>query len=208
MHDWTKVEPGIYHILHGAWIYAVADVLNGGLFPPAFYALADQRTGGYETDVLTPRRRLSVRHVSTHRPVAVVELVSPANTKERDEYTGFVRKAADLIEAGVHFLFVDPYPPPARAAAGLHAAIWKAVTRRVPGRRPFAPPADRPLLAASYCPASDVTAAVQPFAVGEPVPDLPLYLSADGYHITLPLEATYAAAYSKVPQFWREVLER
>ena len=42
------------------------------------------------------------------------------------------------------------------------------------GTQPFTPPADRPLLAASYCAAAaEVTAAVQPFAVGRAGPGHP-----------------------------------
>ena len=153
-----------------------------------------------------PQRRVTVRHASTHKPVAVVELVSTGNTKDRREYRRFVGKVADLIDAGIHVLVIDPFRPPP-APAGRHAAIWKAVARPRKGRPPFTPPADRPLLTASYgSPSADVTARLQPFAVGEAVPDAPLDLTADGDYVTILLEATYAA-YPKVPKLWRDVLE-
>ena len=51
-------------------------------------------------------------------------------------------------------------------------------------------------------------AALQPFAVGEPVPAMPLYLGWEGEeYVTVPLEATYAAAWPEVPKIWRAVLE-
>ena len=53
-----------------------------------------------------------------------------------------------------------------------------------------------------------MTAAIQPFAIGEQLPDVPLYLTADEAFVTLPLERTYADAYLEVPAVWREVLER
>jgi hypothetical protein len=70
-------------------------------------------------------------------------------------------------------------------------------------------------VAASYRTSeSEVTATLQPFAVGDWVPDAPLdltdaplYLTADERCVTLPLEATYGAAYPNVPKVWREVLE-
>ncbi|HYH63192.1 MAG TPA: DUF4058 domain-containing protein, partial [Urbifossiella sp.] len=55
MHDWTKVDAGTYHMMHGAWLYAIADVLNTGLLPPAYYAMTERRVAGLEADVLTLR---------------------------------------------------------------------------------------------------------------------------------------------------------
>jgi hypothetical protein len=154
-----------------------------------------------------PGRRLVVRDAD-HEVVAVIELVSPGNVKEREEFAAFVGKAADLLWAGVHLLVIDPFRSPNHARGGLHAAIWKKVTRPRKGKRPFTPPTARPLVAASYCAStSEVTAAVQPFAVGESVPDIPLYLTADEEYVTVPLEATYAAAWPEVPKVWRDVLQ-
>jgi hypothetical protein len=53
IHDWTRVGAGIFHhFLHG-WIEEIARVLNRGLLPPDYYALAEQRAAGLEPDVLT-----------------------------------------------------------------------------------------------------------------------------------------------------------
>jgi hypothetical protein len=235
MHDWTRVEAGVYHDFHNLWLVAIRHVLNNGVLPAGYYALTEQKLAAFELDVLAlqrpgatpppaspaggptpgpsggvlerarrvtrrPRRRVTVRHVSGNQPVAVIELVSRGNTADRE--------AVDLIEAGIHLLVIDPFAPPKHAPAGLHASIWAKAARPRRGRPPFAPPADRPLLAASYCASPErVTAAVQPFAVGEPVPDAPLYLTADEGSVTVPLEATYAAAWPEVPAFLRDVLE-
>lgn len=45
MHDWTSVDPSIYHHFHQHWIVAVADVLNAGLLPPGLSALIERHTG-------------------------------------------------------------------------------------------------------------------------------------------------------------------
>jgi hypothetical protein len=154
-----------------------------------------------------PGRRLVVRD-EDHEVVAVLEIASPRNTKDRVNFAGFVGKAADELAAGIHLVVIDPFRPPKHSPGGLHAAIWKKATRQRKGRKPFTPPADQPLLAASYCAsAAKVTAAVQTFAVGEPVPDIPLYLTADEDFVTVPLEDTYQAAWPEVPKFWRDVLE-
>ncbi len=33
-HDWTRVEPGIFHDFHLAWIGELRRALNSGLLPP------------------------------------------------------------------------------------------------------------------------------------------------------------------------------
>src|SRR5436190_18055810 len=53
VHDWTKVEAGIFHAFHVAWIPEIQKALNGGLLPEGYYALAEQHTGRAIADVLT-----------------------------------------------------------------------------------------------------------------------------------------------------------
>ncbi len=53
MHDWTRVEAGIYHAFHHRWISAISDVLNTGLLPEDYYALPEQVAAGLGPDVLT-----------------------------------------------------------------------------------------------------------------------------------------------------------
>lgn len=236
MHDWTKVKAGIYHDFHSLWVMAIRHTLNNGVLPAGYYALSEQRVAAVEADVLTlqsagpeppaagaepavelleraekarrPRgRRLLVRD-GNHEVVAVIELVSPGNIKDRENYAAFVGKAADVLASGIHLLVIDPFRPPKHSPGGLHAAIWKKVARLRKGQKPFTPPTKQPLLAVSYCAsAAEVTAAVQTFAIGEPVPDVPLFLTADEAYVTVPLESTYQAAWPDVPKVWRDVLE-
>jgi hypothetical protein len=53
IHDWTRVDAGIFHHFHQRWIGAISDVLNERLLPRQFYALAEQQGAGFEPDVLT-----------------------------------------------------------------------------------------------------------------------------------------------------------
>ncbi|MFO0847037.1 MAG: DUF4058 family protein [Gemmataceae bacterium] len=246
MHDWTRVEPGIYHDFHTLWLTEVRRELNRGVLPPGYYAMVEQVTASVEADLLAlhgggtarpplapgggvravpqeapavglldraagsarkrSRRRVAVRHVSNHAVVAVIELVSPGNKSGRRDFRAFVEKAANILACGVHLLVIDPFPPTARDPHGLHAAIWARVTRPRRGAPPPALPPDRPLTAASYSAGPEVVAAVQPFAVGEPVPAMPLFLEPELY-VTVPLEPPYQAAYADVPAVWREVLD-
>lgn len=242
MHDWTRVEAGIYHAFHGPWLQAIARILNNGVLPDDYYALPEQVTAGVEPDVVTLHiptstptgtdrvtdldthppavqllergrrtarrralRRLAVRHVSTHRVVAVIELVSPGNKSSRRDFTSFVQKAVALLDAGVHLLVVDPFPPTDRDPNGIHEVIWNRATRRA-DRTQFVRPAGEPLTAASYAADEELLAAVESFAVGDPVPAMPLFLTPERY-VTVPLEQAYQAAWPDVPRVWRQVLE-
>jgi hypothetical protein len=53
VHDWTRVDAGIFHHFHHAWIAEIARTLNLGLLPPDYYALAEQHAAGFGPDVLT-----------------------------------------------------------------------------------------------------------------------------------------------------------
>ncbi|HEX4608639.1 MAG TPA: hypothetical protein VH092_10585 [Urbifossiella sp.] len=92
-------------------------------------------------------------------------------------------KAVWLLDERVNLVVIDPFPPTPRDPAGVHAAVWKELT----GKR-FTPPPDKPLTAAAYVGGDDVTAFVEPFAVGAAVPTMPLFLNPDEY-VNVPLEA-------------------
>lgn len=53
VHDWTRVEAGIFHAFHHSWIEEIARALNHGLLPPDYYALPEQHAAGFGPDVLT-----------------------------------------------------------------------------------------------------------------------------------------------------------
>jgi hypothetical protein len=53
VHDWTRVDAGIFHHFHQRWIQDIALALNRDLLPPDHYALSEQIAGGVGPDVLT-----------------------------------------------------------------------------------------------------------------------------------------------------------
>src|SRR5438105_4695708 len=53
IHDWTRVDAGIFHHFHLYWLAELGSTLNAGLLPPGYYALAEQIAGGLGPDVLT-----------------------------------------------------------------------------------------------------------------------------------------------------------
>src|SRR5947209_17201505 len=56
IHDWTRVDAGIFHAFHHDWITELSRALNRGLLPAEYYALPEQIAGGLGPDVLTLRR--------------------------------------------------------------------------------------------------------------------------------------------------------
>src|SRR5207245_10464046 len=56
IHDWTRVDAGLFHDFHQDWTIELRRALNAGRLPPGYVALADQRVGGPIPDVLTLRR--------------------------------------------------------------------------------------------------------------------------------------------------------
>ena len=49
-------------------------------------------------------------------------------------------------------------------------------------------------------------AVIESLAVGDVLPDMPLFLTPE-FYVNVPLERTYCAAFDGVPRRWREVLE-
>jgi hypothetical protein len=147
------------------------------------------------------RRTLAVRHVSTHRVVALVEIVSPANKDRPRHVADLVGKIADALTRGVNVTLIDLFPPGPHDPLGLHCAVCEEFDV---SDEP--PPPDQPLILASYCADRFPVAYLEPLAVGGVLPDMPLFLDPDRY-VNVPLEATYQAAYRGMPAFWRDVLE-
>jgi hypothetical protein len=146
------------------------------------------------------QRRLVVRHVTRHEVVAMIEIVSPGNKDRASAVESFVQKAVDVIEAGIHLQVIDLFPPGNHDPNGLHDLIWAHFGEA------YSPPPDKPLIAASYRAGSFPTAYLEPLAIGDLLPTMPLFLSPDHY-INVPLEPPYDAAWRGTPRFWQAVVE-
>jgi hypothetical protein len=146
-------------------------------------------------------KAVTVRHASTHEVVAVVEIVSIGNKNSRKGIQSFVRKADELLAAGVHLTVVDVFRPGPRDPEGIHPLIWGG-----DAADSFRFDPARPLTCAAYIGDPGAEAFVDTFAIGDPVPDIPLFFTTRDY-VELPLEATYLAAFAEAPPAVREVLE-
>jgi hypothetical protein len=157
-----------------------------------------------ESDAEFYRRKKSsvvVRHVSGDRIIAIVEIVSPGNKGNRHAFRAFVDKACELLEARVHLLIVDPFPPGRCDPDGVHAAIWAEVRDE-----PFRLLADKPLTLVAYECGLTTRAYIEPVAAGDRLPNMPLFLEPNAF-VDVPLEDTYQTAFGVLPQRWRTVLE-
>ncbi len=148
------------------------------------------------------RRHVTIRHTSDDRILAIIEILSAGNKDNRHSLQTFVDKVLTALRKGIHLLIVDLHPPGPRDPQGIHGVLWEAID----DRQPYTQPADKPLTLVAYQCDRGITAHIQPFAVGETMIDMPLYLDPDSY-ITIPLEQTYQQAYKGVPLRWRRVLE-
>jgi hypothetical protein len=146
------------------------------------------------------KKAVTIRHVSEHNLVAVLEILSPGNKSTRDALTAFAQKAHNLLAAGVHFSVVDLFPPTRRDPKGIHPILWSDEDDDT-----FQFDPRKPLTCASYVSAPLPEAFVEPVGMGDKLPDLPVFLTPQRY-VPVPLEVTYQAAFEAVPQFWREAL--
>jgi hypothetical protein len=53
IHEWSRVDAGIFHDFHHAWIEEIKRSLNSGVLPPDHYAMAEQHASHFGPDVLT-----------------------------------------------------------------------------------------------------------------------------------------------------------
>jgi hypothetical protein len=144
---------------------------------------------------------IAVRHVSGDRIVAMVEIVSPGNKATRHALNRFVDKACELLEYRIHLLIVDPFPPTPRDPNGIHAAIWQEIEANG-----FSLPAEKPLTLVAYECDFTTRAYIEPIAVGDSMPSMPLFLEPHGC-VRVPLESTYQTAYTTLPRRWQRVLD-
>jgi hypothetical protein len=238
IHDWTRVEAGLFHAFHQSWTVFLCNALNAGGLPADYFALPEQNIRGPIPDVLTlqlvpgaegpsngaagwavataPPRTRMVRRSETelyadkanritvrHRHgdvVAVIEIVSPGNKGSRAELRSFVEKTAELIRQKVNVLVIDLFPPGPRDPWGIHKAIWDEFQEE-----DFELPPDKPLILAAYD-ARPRVAYIDPVAVGDALPDMPLFLGPE-FYVPAPLETTYQTTWNAFPAVLKQLLE-
>src|SRR5437867_439732 len=96
VHDWQRVDPGIFHAFHVAWIPELSGLLNGGILPDGYYALPEQRAGESIADILTlhtsPRTASADNPASSRGGAAVAELSAKVRRRETFEGSQLARR--------------------------------------------------------------------------------------------------------------------
>jgi hypothetical protein len=205
--------------------YVMAEQVSGDLGAPDVLTLqatgttpeSDQPLAGTATLTETPpavhtrttiprdpyarrQRSVVVRHTSDDRIVAMIEVLSPGNKSSRHALRSLLDKAVAALDSGIHLLLVDVHPPGPRDPNGIHGAILNEI-----GTEEYVLGRERPLTVVAYMGGAVVEAFVAHFAVGEPIPQMPLFLTRE-YYVPVPLEAAYLAAWEDVPPQYQQVL--
>ena len=98
----------------------------------------------------------------------MIEIVSPGNKNNQNGLNSFVRKAHEMLAAGVHLLLIDLFPPGSRDPHGIHPIVsGRRRPIHVRGRH-------KPLTCVAYSAGPDAEAFVETFAVGDRLRDMPL----------------------------------
>jgi hypothetical protein len=98
IHDWTRVDAGLFHDFHQSWAVALRNRLNAGTLPPDYFALVEQNIRGPIPDVLTLRLtpgpdRGEDRGRDRSGGVAIAERVPRTRLTQRAEIDSYLRKA-------------------------------------------------------------------------------------------------------------------
>ena len=215
----TILPPGYYALSEQHAAGFGADVLTLQNFDspeslPVAANPADRNVGGLlvapppvaltaETELEFYRRKQNavvVRTAEDDRVVAVVEIVSFGNKASQHAIQAFARKAAELFDRDIHLLVVDLHRPGPRDPQGIHGVIWGEITDQQ-----YEHSTERPLTLVSYECDGTIRAYVKPVAIGDRLPDMPLFL-LPGAHVLVPLDATYEAAFAALPERWQSAL--
>ena len=126
-----------------------------------------------------------------------IEIVSPGNKHSSVAVRQLIDKLANALAQGCHVILIDLFPPGPNDPQGLHAKLW--------GKADPPMTEEEPLTLVSYRASPSPVAHLQPTAAGETLVDVPLFLDQEHY-INVPLEATYLAAWTGLPDRWKKVL--
>jgi hypothetical protein len=192
LHDWSRTPAWVFHNFYFGWAVYLKTALNFGSLPPGFVALLERteyKLPEYHKDRIVVKRGLG-------RTLAVIEMVAPDNQHSEPAFNELVTRMRDFIDAGIHVLLVDVVAPSAQHSWDFHQAIWDGPTKAA------ASPMESGRFAAAYQAGEERNAYIDLLSVGEPLPNMPLFLTADTY-VMVPLEASYQRAWNEMPDVIR-----
>lgn len=235
VHDWTKADAGVFHDFHNTWLAHLKNTLNGGLLPPGYFAMLDQRADVYIPDIValgeSGREPTAAPAGVLTEPVAERMTVAKGGRRPRVRERILVRTARRVV-AVIELVSPSNKDGPkhtrefvAKLADLIESGVHLAVIDLIPpgsadpgGLHPLIwewlgsndpadpPPADRPLTFAGYVAGWPPVAYLNYAAAGSALPDVPLYLTGS-YYVSLPLESTYVWCYDQMPAVLKAELE-
>ena len=180
IHDWTRVDAGVFHDFHLMWVCGLSRFFNSGGLPAGYYSLLEPASGESvfsspgnaddEAEVYFRRRRVvRIRSERDDSPLASVQIIPPGAKLRADQLRTLTHTIKSDLNHGLGCLVIDLFRSP----------LW------LPG---------------------EVRLSFAACGTGDVLPDLSLSL-ASGESVAVPLEATYQAAWADVPRRWQQVLE-
>lgn len=210
LHDWTRVDDGIFHAFHNAWITEMQATLNGGLLPEGYYALGEQFMGAGKPDVLTLRDESASNGsggtalLTTQPRTRLVTQLGNAKCLARQRHL-VIRHASndgvvaliEIVSAGNKAAWYPLHLFVRKAVAALEQGVHLLILDLHPpsprdpdgihglmcgelGNEVYHRPDDADRTLAAYAAGLVTTAFVEPIAVGQALIDMPLFLSRDG----------------------------
>jgi Protein of unknown function (DUF4058) len=113
VHDWTRVEAGIFHAFHNSWVTRLQDTLNEGRLPEGYYALNEQHFGRPIADVLTLHASPAADESSIPLPpasggTAVAEVPPRVRHRKTLEPAGLARRRSLAIRLVALLEIISP----------------------------------------------------------------------------------------------------
>lgn len=202
VHDWAQMSAGTFHDFHVSWVLEIKRSLARGILPKDYYVMTQRANESSRRTYTRMQRTLVIRHASDDRIVAMIEVLSAGNKSSRHAIRSFVDKSLAALDGGIHLLLVDVHSPGPRDPNGIHGVLLNEISTEE-----YAVSGDHPLTTVAYNAGAAIDAFVAHFAVGDTIPQMPLFLTRENY-VYVPLEETYMAAWQDVPgQYQRALCE-
>ncbi len=222
LHDWSRVDAGVFHDFHLAWVCELRRALNTAVEREANYALIEEHRDRDLHDVVARchapdpvlpiapergeaahyafrKRTLTVRDDQSHQATALVQIVTPGDKWSASSMLAFNERTSAAWNRGLQLLVLDILPATPGVGIGIHSATPDIKYKPPPGTHGT-------LISHINGPVQSV--AIEPVAVGQPLPEMPLSFHTDGVVLfPVPLEATYTAAFAGIPKVYRDILD-
>jgi hypothetical protein len=233
VHDWTRVDAGLFHHFHQNWTSALGNALNAGVLPRDYFALVEQHIQGPIPDVLTLELSSDAGASATDNGGLAVA-AAPRRT-EAQIYAGKANRMTVRHRHGNVVAVVEIVSPGNKGSRSEFRAFVEKSADLIrqgvhllvidlfpPGRRDpqgihkalwdefldedLELPPDKPLTLAAYDAGPPRVAYVNFLAVNDALPDMPLFLKPE-FYVPAPLEGTYQTTWAVFPGALKGLLE-